>query len=414
MNLIRTSYLSLIVTTVRILTALVLNKMISIYVGPSGLALIGQFQNFSQISLTIAQCGINKGVVKYTAEYNANSNALNRLYSTASKLSIASSLIVGSIVIVFSKYAAINILKAENFQFVFIIFGLTLIFFVLNGLILSILNGRKKIDFFTKANLLQSLYSLIFSTLLIFFFGLNGALVALVTNQSVVFFILLIMLKKSEILKLGDFLKPFDFNESKKLLTFATMTLVSALLSPSTHLYIRNMLITSGGLEIAGHWQAIWYISAMYFMVISTTMSTYFLPKLSELSDKKLIRLELLNGYKLLVPIVILLSLGMYYLRDLVIHILFTEDFNPVRELFFWQLLGDVLKFLSFLLSFVLLAKARVKIYVMLELIFNASFVAFSGFLIDEFGVVGVTQAYFVSYCIYIMLVFYSVKKELY
>ena len=44
-------------------------KIIAIYVGPSGLAFIGQFQNFLSILMSFATGAINSGVVKYTAEY---------------------------------------------------------------------------------------------------------------------------------------------------------------------------------------------------------------------------------------------------------------------------------------------------------------------------------------------------------
>ncbi|EJA4662991.1 O-antigen flippase, partial [Escherichia coli] len=59
MNLIRTSLLSVISTFFRLLSALVINKAIATFIGPTGLALIGQFQNFTQIALVLAQGGIN-------------------------------------------------------------------------------------------------------------------------------------------------------------------------------------------------------------------------------------------------------------------------------------------------------------------------------------------------------------------
>ncbi|EFA5100662.1 O-antigen flippase, partial [Escherichia coli] len=55
MNLIRTSLLSVISTFFRLLSALVINKAIATFIGPTGLALIGQFQNFTQIALVLAQ-----------------------------------------------------------------------------------------------------------------------------------------------------------------------------------------------------------------------------------------------------------------------------------------------------------------------------------------------------------------------
>lgn len=72
MNLIKTSLLSFIATAVKLLSGLIINKAVSIFIGPSGLAVIGQFQNAQGIVRTLAQGGINSGVTKYTAEFHEN------------------------------------------------------------------------------------------------------------------------------------------------------------------------------------------------------------------------------------------------------------------------------------------------------------------------------------------------------
>jgi len=67
-DLIRTSFFTSIATTMKIVTAFVLNKIVAIYIGPLGIAIIGQFNNFMGIANTIGSGGIATGVVKYIAE----------------------------------------------------------------------------------------------------------------------------------------------------------------------------------------------------------------------------------------------------------------------------------------------------------------------------------------------------------
>ena len=45
MTLVKTSLLNSIAVAVRVASAMVLNKILSVYVGPMGYAIIGQFQN---------------------------------------------------------------------------------------------------------------------------------------------------------------------------------------------------------------------------------------------------------------------------------------------------------------------------------------------------------------------------------
>ena len=114
MTLIKTSILSFIATAVKFLAGLVINKAVAVYIGPSGLALVGQFQNFTQLVMTAAQGAINSGVPKYTAEYGKDSEKTPALFSTARKVSFLSSLVVGALIVVFSRYASLQFLKSDK------------------------------------------------------------------------------------------------------------------------------------------------------------------------------------------------------------------------------------------------------------------------------------------------------------
>ena len=164
MTLIKTSILSLISTVIKLITGLVINKAVAVYIGPAGLALIGQFQNFMQLAMTTAQGGINSGVTKYTAEYKENTEQLTPLFSTAFRLSLYCSIVVSLAMIVFSEPAAKYFLGNTKQSYIFVLFGVTITFFVINQLFLSIVNGLKEITFFIKVSIIQSIYSLIFTT----------------------------------------------------------------------------------------------------------------------------------------------------------------------------------------------------------------------------------------------------------
>jgi len=412
MTLIKTSILSFIATAIKMLAALVINKAIAVYIGPAGLALVGQFQNFSQLVMTAAKGAINSGVTKYTAEYGKDSERIPILFSTASKISLVSSVIVGAGIVLFSQYASEYFLKSEDYTYVFVIFGFTIVLFVVNNLLLSILNGLKEIKTWVMINIIQSIYSLIFTTLLIVFLGLDGALIALVTNQSVIFLIVLWMLRKHQVIKLSNFKGAFDKPEAKKLGGFALMALTSAATIPVSHLIVRNYLGENLSWDDAGYWQAIWYISTMYLMVVTTTLSIYYLPKLSEITDKTELRKELLQGYKIIMPIVIVMSITIFLLKDFIIWLLFTKDFAPMRELFLWQLVGDVMKLAAWLIAYLMLAKAMTKTFITTEIAFSLSFVLLSIWFVEQYGLVGMSYSFAVNYTLYFFVMIYVTKSE--
>lgn len=412
MNLVKTSILSFIATAIKILAGLVINKAVSIFIGPSGLAAIGQFHNAIGIIQTIAKGGINSGVTKYTAEYSGEIEAQSILWSSSLKLTLACSLPISLVLIFFSSYLSSYILKTSDYNYVFVIFGFTLTLFSINQLLLSILNGLKEIRIFISINIIQSIYSLIFTTLLIFLFKLDGALVAMVTNQSIILLIVLWKLKNHKVIFIKKFKKSYDKSQFTRLLRYSLMALVSACTVPVSLMIVRDYIGNTLSWNEAGYWQAMTYISTMYLMVITTALSTYYLPRLSEINEKLELRQELKKGYIILLPIVMILSMLMYSLKDFIIWALFTDAFQPMRELFKWQFIGDVFKIASWLVAYLMLAKAMTKMYIITEIIFSLTFILFSKFFLDIFGIVGVTYAYSLNYLIYLITMLVLMKKH--
>jgi PST family polysaccharide transporter len=104
-------------------------------------------------------------------------------------------------------------------------------------------------------------------------------------------------------------------------------------------------------------------------------------------------------------PIVMVAALCIYVARELVIRILFTEEFTPMLGLFRWMLIGDVVKLASWLVAYLMLAKAMTYAFIGTEVAFSASFVILSIGLTDRFGLVGVTYAHALNYSIYLLAV---------
>ena len=414
MNLIKSSYYSFISTVFKMLSALVINKAVAYFIGPSGLALIGQFQNFSQIATTAAQGAINTGIIKYTSEYRNDKDKLTTLFSNVLKISLVCSAATGLTLVCFSRLLAVQFLNSVNYYYIFIVFGVTITMFTLNGLLLSILNGLQEIKIFIKVNIIQSLYSLVFTTALVWFFGIHGALLALATNQSLIFFVLLFILRKHQILNIKNFKGAYCSKETLKLLKFSMMAFISAIINPVSLIIIRNHLTTNYGIVAAGQWQAVWYISAMYLLVVTTTLGIYYLPKLSSITDKGLLKKEILLGYKTIMPIVILSTILIFVCKDFIIQILFSKDFLPIRNLFLFQLIGDLFKLMAWLLSYIMLAKAMTKIFIVTEIVFVSSFVFLSYLFCNKYGVIGVTYAYAANYFLYLLCMVFVFRKLLF
>lgn len=401
MTLFKTSVLNGIAVAIRILTLLGLNKVLAVYVGPAGYAVIGQFQNAMQMITAVGSSAISNGVTKYTAEYHDDPMRQERLWRTAAAICLLGSLSTSLVIVVTRKQLAYWLLNDVRFASVFVWLALTLSLFVFNALLLAILNGKKEIGLYVTANIAGSLIALALTVLLTVNHGLYGALVALAVYQSVAFVITASLVYRTGWFRQVRLFGPIDKGVAVRLSRYALMTIVSAACAPLSQIAVRNYLGVELGWDAAGYWEAMWRLSAAYLMLVTTTLSVYYLPRLSELREPEMIMREIRDGYRLIVPFVAVSGFVLYWMRDVVIDLLFTPDFRPMRDLFAWQMVGDTLKVGSWLLGYLMLGKAMFGLFIGTEVVFTLSFVALAIGLTAVFGLTGVAIAHALNYLAY-------------
>ena len=76
-----------------------------------------------------------------------------------------------------------------------------------------------------------------------------------------------------------------------------------------------------------------------------------------------------------------------------------------MRIMFPYQLVGDFFKIMAWVLSFIMVAKSKTKLYIITELVFSGMFVTLSMIWIKKMGLIGASFAYMINYILYILLV---------
>lgn len=413
MNLLRTSVLNGVAVLIKTITMFVLNKILAVYLGPTGYAAIGQFQNFIQMVTTFAGSAINTAVVKYTAEYHEDESKQRAIWKTAGSIIFLFSLIFAFLILIFQGQLSLYIFHSLKYQTVFIWFAVFLIFFNFNTLFLAILNGKKEILKLVLANIAGSLFALIITSVLAIKLHLYGALVALSIYQSIAFIVTLFLCYRANWFKFSSLLGKIDLEITKKFSSFILMALVSAICVPLSQMLIRAYLTQEFSLAYAGYWEAMIRLSTVYLMLVTTTLGVYYLPRLSELNKIDEIKKEVYLGYKFLFPLTVVGGIIVFLLRDWIINLLFTPSFAPMQDLFFWQMMGDALKIGSWILAYLMLSKAMTKLYISTEIIFTLSLIALTYVCTQFFGFKGVSIAHLINYGVYWIVISLFIFKQL-
>lgn len=413
MNLLQTSVLNGVAVLIKTITLFVLNKILAVYLGPTGYAALGQFQNFIQMVTTFAGSAINTAVIKYTAEYHEDESKQRAIWKTAGSIVFVFSLMFAFLILIFQRQLSLYIFHTLEYQTVFVWFAVFLLFFNFNTLFLAILNGKKEILKLVLANIAGSLFALIVTSILAIKLHLYGALIALSIYQSIAFIVTLFLCYRADWFKFSSLFGKIDLEITKKFSSFIWMALVSAICVPLSQMLIRAYLSQEFGLAYAGYWEAMIRLSTVYLMLVTTTLGVYYLPRLSELKMIDEIKKEVYLGYKFLFPLAVAGGVVIFVLRDWIIKVLFSPSFAPMQSLFFWQMMGDALKIGSWILAYLMLSKAMTKLYISTEIIFTLSLIALTYVCTQLFGFEGVSIAHLINYGMYWVVISFFIFKSL-
>ena len=98
---------------------------------------------------------------------------------------------------------------------------------------------------------------------------------------------------------------------------------------------------------------------------------------------------------------------------EYIILILYSSEFMEMSSLFAPQLLGDFFKIMSWLVAYLMLAKARTKLFIGSQIVFSGITYFLSIYLINTIGIDGVVWAHAIKYFIYIVAMFIIFRKYL-
>ena len=396
----------------RIVAGVLTSKTIALIIGAEGLALVGNLRNFVTSVQTIATLGFYKGVVHYVGKFKTNLVALSKTLST-----VYYSGFIATIVVSFICYLKADFINElifptyNNYVYIIKVLAIVLPFYALNMFAFSIMNGFAKYKILIIINIIGQVLSLCIALLLIYQEKLDGALLSVAISESLIFLITLVgIINRKSLMPLLQ-VNHINLIYLKKLGYYSGMALFSAVVLPLVIVAIRSNIIESIGYKEAGFWEAMLRISKYYLMFVSSILSLYIVPRFSEIEHIKDFRKEVFSIYKTIVPYFAGGLLLIYLLKPYVVWLVFTDEFKPVEDLFFWQILGDFVKVLSMIIAYQFLAKKMFWHYIITEAFLVVILYTTSMYFIKMYGVRGATIAHFVSYLMYygiILLIFSS------
>jgi O-antigen/teichoic acid export membrane protein len=413
-ELFKITSLNSVSVLIKIGIGLITSKVFAVFAGPGGMAFIGNLRNFLTSAESIATLGFQNGIVKYVAENEENEAGLKKILSTLLVSLTTVSVIIGSVLFFFAEYWNRQIFNEEqDFSYVFRILAFILPFYIASLYLVSIINGFGKFRKVIYINSIGSILGLFVTLFFVWKYAVFGALLSVIITPSLHFFVSMYFLSKEiAVIKFFSF-KAFDLGIFKNLSHYFLMAVVSGILGPIVYLLIRNHVIDTVGLKEAGFWEAMTRISTYYLLFINTLLTVYYYPQLVTANDDVETKSVFWNFYKNVLPFFGIALIILFAFRNIIIKVLFTSDFEPVSQLFLWQLTGDFFKTISWILGLQFFAKKMTKAFIITEIVSLSILLSSSMVLINTYKMEGIVMAHAFTYFIYCIVLGVYFRKKL-
>ena len=167
-----------------------------------------------------------------------------------------------------------------------------------------------------------------------------------------------------------------------------------------------SWLNINAGTEAVGYYQAGYTLLNKYTGLILTALGMEYYPRLSKVADSRIrlrafVSQEINLAIAVMAPVVALFIL----LRELVVWILYTPEFNVIFSFVSWGMIGTVLRTLSWCLAFTILAKGDGKTYLWTEVASAIINLVLNIVFYRWWGLTGLGIAFLVSYLLYTLII---------
>lgn len=377
-------------------------KVTAVYLGAPGLAVIGQLSNFIGLIQGGIGNAIQTGITKLTAESEDDNERQLRVWRTGYRMALLLGIFAAAVVMAAAWPISGWLFGTHDYWPVIVLTGPCLVLGVLGLVFTGILNGLKRIRELALVTIFTTIAGAVFFIPLAYRFGVWGGLIGISLSAVCAFFVGWAVLSRTRVMGTQSLRGYWNKVVASEISRFFPMLLANSVVSPFALILVRNILTNGLGMHAAGYWQAAWRVSDMYTLVLTTALSFYLMPHLASTRGEGSFARELFGITHKVILLTAAAAVGIYVFRDVMIAVVFTREFVPVKDLLAWQLVGDVLKMASWPLRMALVIKLRTRWYIMLEIaapLMHAGFtLVLLPYLQGNAATLGYALAYLITY----------------
>jgi PST family polysaccharide transporter len=393
---------------IKIGSSLAINKLFAFFFGAAGITTLAHLQNlFGMVTMVPAE-GVGRGLVKYMSDISLSKQLRRDFVLAGLAWHLLIWLMSGLVFLLYNdKFFTIfpsQVSGVQGFAVVFAAMLGQLLFLYGSALLLS----AHKIRLYLISQIIAS--ALVLGSVII---GISGKTLAFA----------LVSFAVGQGLSVGVILLSFTFTHTsvseasaafwqtiqvyrqhryfKRTLValgkYSLMALSVVVFGKAVDFFVRQFAVQEFGMFATGLWQAVVRTSDLYTQVFTALLGIVYFPRIAAvIHQKEVLNQFLVQTLRIWLPLIILGLLGVFIMRYHLLALIFDSRFVEGAVFFKWQLPGDFFSMLSYFFAYIMLGKARIRLFVQLQAFSALLYLICIFLLYPAMGIEALAAAYFI------------------
>ena len=389
-----------------ILCSIIRTKLVAMWIGPMGTGLFGLFNNALEMISSGTNLGIRSSSVRDISQAveQRDDSLVSRMVTVVRKWSMWLGLVGALLTLALAPLLSKVTFGDMSHIWGFVALSIAVLLQALTNGEYAILQGTARLKRLASVTLWGTITGLVISIPLFYLLRERSILPSMIAYATALAVFAWLFRNRDYATAPVSHKETIDLGKSfVKLGIYMTLGNFASILAS----YIFNAWLNIyASIEVVGLYQAGYTLINKYTGLILTALGMEYYPRLAKVADSRL-RLRVFVSQEINVSIAIMAPVVTLFilLRELVVWILYTPEYNTILTFVSWGMIGTVLRTLSWCLAFTILAKGDGKTYLWTEvasavinMVLNIAFYCW-------WGLTGLGIAFMVSYLLYTLIV---------
>jgi O-antigen/teichoic acid export membrane protein len=382
----------------------VITKILATYIGPNAIAYFSLFREYNKLITQSISFKSNDALVQnFKKNYHNRNFEINSSILRFLIIFFSIYILLVSLILFFFQYKILLKLELESFNTLLILF-ITGVLGGINIVSIAFLNSNNKLLQLSISESIGYLFVMLLVVIFPLFFDNPDKIAYILFTINLVWLLFTILFNlKNPILRKIDLSSfKFKFSHIRGFISLSFGSLIVVIAGIYTNLHVKYKIIDLLGINGLGIFESAWTISSVYLLLLFSTFNKHVLPNFSIVKPEK-INNTIENYISTSSFFISIMILTLLTFKEYIILLLYSDKFVESSSMLSLILIADYMKMISWILTLLMIAKNKTKLFVYGSFFFNIVLIFCLQFLQAENALIEFSYSYLIVQFVYLI-----------